>query len=55
MSEIEQHHIDSATRGLMMRALSKEELQQLIDIHSHIEMFASRVIVDAAERELQAR
>jgi hypothetical protein len=47
--------IASATRGLEMRRMTDFELRMLMEEHSEIDIFASKVIVEAAERELDCR
>lgn len=45
----------SARRGLAMKDKTVEQLGQLIDHHSTIDLFASKVIVEAAHREIDDR
>jgi hypothetical protein len=47
--------IRSAARGLELHAKTDDELRELIKQHSEIDMFASKVIQEACERELDAR
>ncbi len=47
--------IVSARRGLQMQNQSHEALGRLIDKHKEIDAFASKVIVEAAHRELDDR
>ena len=41
----------SASRGLKMTTLNVGQLQDLIEVHSAIDAFASQVIVEAAKFE----
>jgi hypothetical protein len=45
----------SAARGLELNAKTDDELRELIREHSEIDVFASRVIQEACERELDRR
>jgi hypothetical protein len=45
----------SATRGLELHAKTDDEIRELIKQHGEIDMFASKVIQEACERELDAR
>lgn len=45
----------SARRGLELHLKTEDELRALIEAHREIDMFASKVIQEACERELDGR
>jgi hypothetical protein len=47
--------IVSAARGLELHTKTNAEIDQLIAHHSEIDMFASKVIQEACEREMDRR
>lgn len=47
--------IRSATRGLGLRDLTREEIIKTRDEHEKIDSFASKVIVEACQQELDRR
>jgi hypothetical protein len=53
--KIEVEDLDAAARGLKMRTASDERLQEIVGHHKGLDIFASKVILEAAYREIKDR
>jgi hypothetical protein len=53
--KIETQDLDAATRGLKMRTASDERLAEIVSHHKGLDIYASKVILEAAYREMSNR